>query len=153
MRTILRLTRDISNSRIEKEIEKVEQLGYLIRHPHRSGDTFELSKQGHLLFMTHEAFSKDRMTANNRPQEWDKMWRIVIFDITEEQRKERALLRQILKNIGFIYLQQSVWVYPFPCDSQILTLKDKLGLTKNAVYILAQYIEGDAKIKKHFNLK
>ncbi len=35
---------------------------------------------------------------------------IVIFDISEKEKHKRAWLRDVLKNIGFIMLQKSVWI-------------------------------------------
>lgn len=41
---------------------------------------------------------------------WDGKWRIVIFDIPENQRVVRNLFRRRLKNWGFRIWQQSVWI-------------------------------------------
>lgn len=43
-------------------------------------------------------------------EEWDGKWRIVIFDIPEEKRIIRNLLRRRLKGWGFRRWQQSVWI-------------------------------------------
>ncbi|KKR31943.1 MAG: PaaX domain protein [Candidatus Gottesmanbacteria bacterium GW2011_GWC2_39_8] len=53
----------------------------------------------------------------NKP--WDKLWRIVIYDIPEEQRKERRRLRIKLKTLGFGQWQRSVWVSPHPVNEFI----------------------------------
>ncbi|KKP31937.1 MAG: hypothetical protein UR22_C0017G0001, partial [Parcubacteria group bacterium GW2011_GWC2_32_10] len=48
---------------------------------------------------------------------WDGKWRIVIFDIPENQRRvERNALRGKLQNLGFYQIQKSVWAYPYPCE-------------------------------------
>lgn len=41
---------------------------------------------------------------------WDNKWRIVIFDVPEEQRNLRNALRYRLKEWQFQQLQKSVWV-------------------------------------------
>lgn len=46
-------------------------------------------------------------------QRWDRKWRIVIFDIEEEQRSIRDSFRLKLKELGFGQLQKSVWLTPF----------------------------------------
>jgi len=47
----------------------------------------------------------------DEPEEkWDGRWRIVIFDIPEQRRVIRNLLRRNLKKWGFTHLQKSVWI-------------------------------------------
>ncbi|MBI4039014.1 CRISPR-associated endonuclease Cas2 [Candidatus Daviesbacteria bacterium] len=43
-------------------------------------------------------------------REWDGKWRIVVFDIPEQQRIIRNLFRRNLKKWGFKHLQKSVWI-------------------------------------------
>lgn len=43
-------------------------------------------------------------------QKWDKKWRVVVFDIPEENRRIRRALRDMLKILEFYPLQRSVWV-------------------------------------------
>ena len=53
------------------------------------------------------------------PQRWDGKWRIVIFDIPEKLRRGRDALREKLKDLMFYELQRSVWIHPYPCNTQI----------------------------------
>ncbi len=48
-----------------------------------------------------------------RPKKWDRNWYIVIFDIPENKRYARDLLRSKLKSLGFGMLQKSVWISPY----------------------------------------
>lgn len=83
---------------------------------------------------------------------WDKKWRIVIFDIKEKRRTVRDELRSLLITTGFVKLQDSVWVYPHRCDEVIALLKFHLTLGRDLVYIIADAIEGDEALRKHFCL-
>ena len=47
---------------------------------------------------------------NKKDQEWDGNYRIVFFDIPEKDRAVRDLLRNGLKDLGFVGWQKSVWV-------------------------------------------
>ena len=87
-----------------------------------------------------------------RKRRWDKRWRIVIFDIPEERRRSRDLLRQTLAAIGFFKLQHSVWVYPYDCEDFIALLKTDFAIGKQVLYIVSEHVEGDSKLRKHFNL-
>jgi DNA-binding transcriptional regulator PaaX len=87
-----------------------------------------------------------------KPRKWDKKWRVLIFDIKEEFRKVRDQIRKTLISIGFIHLQDSVWVYPYDCEDLIILLKADFEIGKDLLYIIADSIENDKDIKKHFGL-
>ena len=57
---------------------------------------------------------------------WDGLWRLVIYDIPEVDRRLRSKLRRELSNNGFGFLQKSVWISPHPVDE----LKGKLKKLK-----------------------
>jgi CRISPR-associated endonuclease Cas2 len=86
------------------------------------------------------------------PRRWDEKWRMVIFDVHESRRHVRDRLRSILVQQGFRELQHSVWVYPYPCEELHVLLKTELRLGKDVLYIIADEIEGDAKLRKLFKL-
>ncbi len=44
------------------------------------------------------------------PKHWDGKWYLVIFDIPEQMRRKRDILREKLKSLGFGQLQASVWI-------------------------------------------
>ena len=63
-------------------------------------------------------FKLDEMKIK-KPAKWDGEWRIVIFDIPERFKKAREALRKKLKDLGFIKLQESVFVFPYECENEI----------------------------------
>jgi DNA-binding transcriptional regulator PaaX len=87
-----------------------------------------------------------------KPKKWDKKWRIVIFDIPQKRRLQRDNLRFTLKQIGFIRLQNSVWVYPYDCEELITLLKLDSKMGRELLYIIAEKIENDKLLKKYFEL-
>ncbi len=86
-------------------------------------------------------------------EKWDKKWRAVIFDIPAKKNKSRNILRLNLKQIGFIQLQKSVWVYPYKCSELIKLIKNHFHLGKEVTYMIVDKIENDSKLKKKFKLK
>ncbi|MEK7607292.1 MAG: hypothetical protein AAB444_03810 [Patescibacteria group bacterium] len=44
---------------------------------------------------------------------WDGNWRMVLFDVPETKRQFRDYLRTLLKQLGFLQWQRSVWVSPY----------------------------------------
>ena len=84
---------------------------------------------------------------------WDGKWRIVIFDIPENQRRvERNALRGKLQNLGFYQIQKSVWAYPYPCEKEIQFLCEMFNINPYVNIITAEKIYNDDSMKKHFKL-
>lgn len=83
---------------------------------------------------------------------WDRKWRIVIFDIWERRHVVRNRLRELLKRNGFVKIQNSVWAYPYDCEELFAFLRTYLSLGRGMLYIVADEIEGDSQLRKHFKL-
>lgn len=90
--------------------------------------------------------------ATRRPPRWDHKWRVLIFDIPERRRKLRIQLRIVLRSIGFERLQDSVWVFPYDCEDLIALLKSDFRVGDDVRYIIADSIERDAALRRHFKL-
>ncbi|RLC40247.1 MAG: hypothetical protein DRH33_00520 [Candidatus Nealsonbacteria bacterium] len=89
-----------------------------------------------------------------KPKKWDKKWRIVMFDISQLKKSHREAFRGKLKELGFYPLQKSVWVYPYPCEPEIELLKEFFGFSFGEMrLIVAEKIEKDYELKRHFGLK
>jgi phenylacetic acid degradation operon negative regulatory protein len=69
---------------------------------------------------------------------WDGKWRILIFDIEEANRAVRNTLRYQIKELGFGYLQKSVWISPYDVIKklekylQMYNLKEKVILIESS---------------------
>lgn len=87
------------------------------------------------------------------PAFWDGKWRMLIFDITERRRRVRNQLRRLLHGMGFVRLQDSVWVYPYPCDEFVSLvrahLKSGVGEVRSFV---AEALESDRALREHYRL-
>ena len=89
-----------------------------------------------------------------KQKKWDKLWRILIFDIKEDNRILRDSLRGKIKQLGLFQLQKSVWVCPYDFFKEIKLLRDFFGLGEGEMRIITAYeIENDKEIRKHFRLK
>ena len=87
-----------------------------------------------------------------KPKRWDKKWRIIIFDISEKRRKQRDQVRGLFTRAGFYRLQDSVWTYPYDCEDIIGLLKTDFGVGKEVLYIIADEIENDLRLREEFGL-
>ena len=90
--------------------------------------------------------------ALKRQREWDGKWRMLIFDIPESRSRSRQQLRRTLVGLGFCRLQDSVWVFPHNCEDLVALLKIDFRVGKDLLYVIADRIENDASLRKHFNI-
>ncbi len=88
-----------------------------------------------------------------KPKQWDKKWRVVIFDIKEHRKNARNNLRKHLQILGFVKLQNSVWVIPYECDEVIALLKAFHHIGKDVLYMVVDKIENDRWLRQEFSLK
>jgi DNA-binding transcriptional regulator PaaX len=86
------------------------------------------------------------------PRQWDKKWRVVLFDIPEKIKKIREAIRYHLKNLGFYEFQKSVFVHPYDCQDEIDYLLEFYDIRRFVRFIIADSIDNELHLKKHFKL-
>ena len=72
--------------------------------------------------------SKPDFNINPVEKDWDGKYRIVLFDIPENDRLMRDVLRSKLKDLGFVGWQKSVWVGKKDITEEFHKLIDKFNL-------------------------
>jgi len=87
-----------------------------------------------------------------KPKQWDKKWRVVLFDIPEKIKKTREAIRIHLKNLGFYEFQKSVFVHPYDCKNEIDYLIEFYDVRKFVRFIIADSLDNELHLKKHFDL-
>ena len=107
-----------------------------------------LSKNGKEEIITYEL---EKMEIPE-PEKWDRKWRIVIFDIPEELKKTRDVLRARLKQIGMAELQKSVFVNPYPCEKEVGFLTELYEVRPHVRFILAESVDNELHLKHKFEL-
>ncbi len=68
----------------------------------------------------------------------DGLWRIIIFDIPEEKRAARELLRDKLVELNCYQLQKSVYVTCYACEKELNELSKLLGVNQHVCLIIAK---------------
>ena len=90
-----------------KQIAMLETKKFLERdHAVPDDRVYRLTWQGRL----HALGGRDPQARWSR--EWDGRWRLVLFDVPTAQNSHRKRLRRYLRDKGFGYLQNSVWITP-----------------------------------------
>lgn len=136
-------------SYVNKSIVNLENRG-LIKFGKKDGKNFvRLTEKGEHELMKYQL----QEAVIQKPKKWDKKWRVIIFDIKEKRKQTRENLRFELKNLGFIKLQNSAWIFPFACEEIIILLKSYFRIGKDVLYMTVEKIENDKWIKEKFSLK
>ena len=114
----------------------------------------ELTDEGRRTFKEiQDTESKLQKLQIKKPLQWDKKWRIVIFDIPDTSHKRaRDILRGKLKKWEFYPLQKSVWVCPWPCENEIQLAAELYKISRYVNVIVGEKILADASLRKHFSL-
>ncbi len=97
------------------------------------------------------AFAID-LIAIKKPKKWDGKWRLVMFDIPMRFTKGREALRYHLKELDFFQFQKSAWIYPYPCEDEIIFIADFFGLGKHVEVLTVESILRDEKVRTYFRL-
>ena len=86
----------------------------------------------------------------NQKRKWDCKWRVLIFDIPERKKIIREQIRRTLISVGFMRLQDSVWIYPYDCEKLITLLKADLKIGKDVLYMIVEALEYDKPVRLYF---
>ena len=134
------------NRCLNRSLKRFETQGMLRRIKDKGKEHFKLTPAG---LKKLSAFRLDRnFKAISR--NWDGFWRLVIFDIPEDQKTIREGLRNRLKFYGFYPLQKSVFVYPCSCEKEIEELSDFFELGGNLDTLLVKSLGKKEKEVRQF---
>ncbi len=131
-------------------INKLHKRGLIVFRQDGENRFVELTEKGRGVLDRNYTSSLGFTTKKPR---WDGKWRMVIFDIKEYDRQLRDLLRDGLINIGFVKVQNSVWIFPYDCEELVFLLKTNFELGKNVLFVVVEKMENDSWLRKEFNLK
>ena len=142
-------SRRYSKRQLQKTISNLKKKGILQEIENKNGfKTFVLTKEG-------QKNLEDIVVWNIEiPQlkHWDGKWRFVIFDIPIKFTKAREALRWRLRALGFYQYQKSVWVYPYPCEREIMYVANFFGVKRFVDLFEGQCMTRENELKKHFDL-
>ena len=135
--------------RVSQKYSELISQGIFKRTETQNGSCIELTEKGKKIA---EELSRSEEVRPTKQKKWDQKWRIVMFDVWERRRNVRDELRETLKEIGFVKVQDSAWAYPYPCEKLLIFLRTHLKLGRAILYIVADEIEHDEKLRQHFKL-
>ena len=132
--------------KFSQEMYRLKRAGVIKKYIDDKGEFIELTSKGQNLMI---GYFTDLLEVKPTSK-WDRKWRLVIFDIPDNKRRERDILRAKLNRIGFVKLQESVYVFPYECAEIIEALKDMYFIKPHVQYVLADRIETEINLLEVF---
>lgn len=87
-----------------------------------------------------------------KPSKWDKLWRLIVFDIPEDRKAGRTALVVKLKELGFYPMQKSVYIHPYECKSEIDFIVEIFDLAPYVRFLRVKDIDIEIDLKERFRL-
>ncbi len=103
---------------LRRSLARAERRGWLQRTERGSAIVYRLTNLGKLA-----AMGGTDLPARWR-RRWDGRWRQVLFDLPAQRRQVRMKFWRWLRQNGFGYLQNSVWIHPDPIEEVIDALTE-----------------------------
>ncbi len=138
--------------KIQTSFSYLKQKGYVsVKQQARDEQAFVLTSKGRrraqLLFL------RQRIAKMKRPPRWDRKWRMILFDIPAGERMKRNAFRSLIRRLGAVMLQKSVWIYPFDCSEEVILLREFFRLSERELrLVIANDIGTDRALRKHFKI-
>ncbi len=125
-----------SKWRANKLIKNLQSGGYI----KQTGDKIKLTTRGisHIKYLEYR-----KLDFVPHYTHWDKAWRIIFFDIPEQKRHLRKLLREKIKEWKCVQIQQSVFATPFDCEKEIEKLAEILEVGSGVRVVKAIHASND----------
>lgn len=139
-----------NRDQFRREIAPLKRLGHIRVRKDAEGEyEIDLTKLGEKVVIQ-RAFGQLKIP---KPDHWDGIWRMTIFDIPDRHKTAREGFRERLKAMGFYPLQESVFVFPYPCDEEIRFLIYVYNAGAYVRLVETSKIIYDDDLRKHFALK
>lgn len=139
---------EISAQRLRQSVRYAIDKQYIVITRKKGKPFIELSAKGRRL-LGREALEALQPKVQKK---WDKLYRIILFDIPESHKTSRDRFASGLKKIGCIQIQKSAFAFPYPCFEEVEVLVDFYEVEDFITYVEASSLKPSTAFKKHFKL-
>lgn len=135
-------------SYLRSSIKRLQRLRYVEKSVKNDEEVVILTAAGKRRILK---YALDELSIE-KPKQWDGKWRMIIYDVEEKKKKLRDIFRRALISLGFLKLQESVWVYPYPCEEQVTFLREYYDVGNEVLYVVATKLEDDTPYREYFDI-
>jgi phenylacetic acid degradation operon negative regulatory protein len=90
--------------------------------------------------------------ASKKFDHWDGKWRVVLFDLPQDDRKYRLLLVEELLALGFAPLHRAAYISPYPVTKIVERMTNHWGIRQNLSFLTVAELENEKNLAKCWNL-
>jgi len=144
--TWARRNHQFPRAQFHQSIRRMRQRGLITIVEKNNQKFIKLTSDGQLKAL----LDKARFPAEKR---WDGKWRLFMFDIPEDSKEKRSLLRFLLKQNGYCKLQASVYISPYPLNREAILYLNNSGLRSYIRILKVEELDYDKDLLKRFNLQ
>lgn len=138
--------KDINRSEFGQIVKRLQRQELIAIRENSRKVTVEITDKGKRRLLEYD-FENIERKARKR----DSRWRLIIFDIPENKKRNRDAFRKKLIQIGCIRLQDSVFASAFPCKDEIDFLANFLDVSDYVTLVSLDKIErGEELIFKRY---
>ncbi|MFH1162282.1 MAG: CRISPR-associated endonuclease Cas2 [Candidatus Jorgensenbacteria bacterium] len=117
-----------ARGRFQKLLYKLKKDGLIAAGDGRAAGRFSVTKKGRSKLAKLLERRKRMLPPARYAAKPANVYTIVAFDVSEKERKKRAWLREVLRNLGFNRVQQSVWIGKVKIPEQFLRDLERLEI-------------------------
>jgi len=129
---------------VRRRVHYLKRNGYI-----SEGDrSYEISRRGNAKLEEESLWDLEIST----PKRWAGGWHIAVFDIPSEKSRVRIPFIRHLQNLGLVFYQRSVWIYPHPMEDTVRKITDFYRITPHVSFITATSIDGSSTLKRKFKI-
>lgn len=126
------IPKEISRSSMYVAMHRLQKNGYIEKVKKEEEICFRLTEKGNEELKRRKQNEREYLLLHGdyKKEKWDGLWRVVVFDIPEEDKRLRNVLRQTLKVLEFRALQKSVWISKRNFTKELREWLEDLKLTR-----------------------
>lgn len=139
---------DYFPSVVARTADKLERKGMVERIETKEGLMIKITDKGKQELLKYKL-------KEMRPKDgkWDGKWRVVFFDVPEEKKSKRDVLRDFLLVLGMKRMQDSVFIGPYDVMREVRYLREYLGVPHGVKLGVLESLENADDLKEIFNLE
>lgn len=134
---------------IHRSVNRLQRRGFVTVNGRGVTRQIELTEEGRL----YADLLSTLPLKLTKPVRWDRKWRLMVFDIPERHREVRDVLRAKIRELGFVQLQKSVFITPWPCKEIVEQIQKIYRADQYIRYIEAVTFDGEEAFRERFKVR
>ncbi|MBU4057641.1 hypothetical protein KJ828_01635 [Patescibacteria group bacterium] len=134
--------------KIRRVIDRLKYKKYVKIYKKDGYDIIEITENGRKEVLKYKI---DEIKIKEQKR-WDRIWRVIMFDIPEKKKTARDGLTLKLIKMGCAPIQKSVFVTPYECEKEIKFIGEYFEVSKHIIFLETRKINNEDSLKNEFEL-